>query len=230
MLRTIIVEDEIQSQKLLQHIIENYCPSLELIGKAVNKEQLVKLLGNASPDLIFMAIELEDCNTFEILEKMTTIHFHIIFTTPYQHFAYKAFEFEAVDYLLKPYCQKDVIKAVDKFKRKRIDINVINLINHLISSETNNQEIKKLKVNTTNGMTFVPIEDVIRVEADGAYVQLYLKNGECHIMSKNLKELEAVLPCRMFFRTHSKHLINMKQVSGFNSEDGGHVVMSNNKF
>ncbi|MEE9439638.1 MAG: response regulator, partial [Saprospiraceae bacterium] len=116
MIRTMIIEDEIASQNLLKTIIEDYCPKLELIGIASTVPESQLLIDKLKPELVFLDINLKGRNAFELLEIIKGRKFKIIFTTASQEYAMQAFKVEAIDYILKPYNPKDIIRATSRIK------------------------------------------------------------------------------------------------------------------
>lgn len=227
MLRTIIVEDEFQSQELLSYIIQNYCPSLDLVGLASDQTELENVLNTAEPDLVFMDINLKDGNAFKVLDRMENMNFKIIFTTALQNFAIKAYEYQTVDYILKPYSPKDIIKAVDKARKEFISIEILNQLNRSINKTLTINVEKKISIRSMNGIRLINVSDINRLEADGAYCRVFINDESSEITCSNLKEMEAALPISSFFRVHNKHLINIHQIRAFNNEDGGYLLMNN---
>ena len=109
MLKTIIIEDEKSAQQLLRMILDEYCPKIDFQGHAPSFSEAIKLINQVEPDVIFLDIALEDCDAFDILNAIAYNQYKIIFTTAYEEHAHRAFRYEAIDYILKPYTSKDVI-------------------------------------------------------------------------------------------------------------------------
>lgn len=114
MLRAIIVENEIDAYNLLKSLVEEFIPRIMLVGHATSIKTAKNLIESLSPELIFLDIELDDGNAFELLDSMPNLESKIIFTTAYNQFALDAFQYNTIDYLLKPYAQEEIIKAVNK--------------------------------------------------------------------------------------------------------------------
>src|SRR5262249_25707248 len=113
-LRAIIVDDEPDSVKLLQLQLEQYCPEVEVIAAYNDPVQAVKEIEGLHPDVLFLDIEMPVMNGFELLEMILHFDFSVIFVTAYNLFAFKAFRFNALDYLVKPFDKKELIEAVMK--------------------------------------------------------------------------------------------------------------------
>ncbi len=224
-IRTLIIEDEVDAQNLLSKIVREYCPDLEMVGIADSLSSAKKMITTKMPDLVFLDIELKDGNAFMLLEDIKQRNFKIIFTTAYEEFALKAFRYEAIDYIMKPYSPKDVITAVSRVKKKKYDETIYNRLDFLVKQSTRNQP-QKISIPSSEGVTILNVSDVIRIEADRAYCYIYTSDSMKTMVSKPLKEIEESLPPDLFFRSHSGHLINMEYVSKYISEDGGYILMT----
>lgn len=222
-LRTMIVEDEHHAQQLLTHIIEDYCPMLSVVGHAANVSDGIQAINNLKPDLVFFDVELGVDRSFEILNQVEHSTFQIIFTTAHDKYAFQAFQYEAIDYILKPYVPKDVIKAIEKVKKA----NRIEGIFHRFESLTKrgNSPTRRIPIPTNEGLTLIHVKDIIRIVADRAYCKIYSTDNQKLFATKSLGEVETLLPPSTFFRTHTSHLINLDYVKKYIKEDGGSVVM-----
>jgi len=226
MLKAIIIEDEKTAQKLLQRILNDYCPKVNFTGQASHLSEAVNLIETSKPDVIFMDIDLADCNAFEILESISFSDYQIIFTTAYQEYAHKAFRYEAIDYILKPYAPKDVISAIDRIKTKDYDKSILN---RLTSVVPNNKSSSKICISTSKGIMVIQQADIINVEADGSYSRVFTREDSMIMCSKGLKDIEARLSSREFIRIHQSHLVNINHIREYIKENGGLVTMSDGK-
>jgi two-component system LytT family response regulator len=220
MVKTVIIEDEIASQELLSQIIKDYCPTLKLIGIASSLTDSVKIIKDKSPQLIFMDIELEETNAFQILDKLNIGNLNIIFTTAYEQYALRAFKYDIIDYLLKPYSPKAVIKAVAKATKHFT-------IQEKKSNKSHRENHGKLSVATSHGYSFIDINEIIRIEAEEGYCQIYMINDKKCLANKTLKDIENNLPQSFFYRSHISHIINLKFAKEYIKEDGGFIVLKN---
>ena len=226
MKKVIIVEDEKASQELLESFISEYCPQLSVIGIYSKKNEIINALSSNEPSIVFFDIELEDCTAFEVLEELDEIKFKIIFITAYKNYAYRAFKYKAIDYLLKPFSPQEFIAAVDKTTSQDISLDLLKKIGASLQEKKERGNLR-ISIPTFKGITIVSIKDIIRAEADGSYCRLILNNADSLIVSKKLKELEELVENGTFFRVHASHLINVHNVSEYLKEDGGQVIMSN---
>ena len=161
-----------------------------------------------------------------MLEKLTSIDFEIIFITAYDEYAFRAFEFNALDFLLKPVNFKKLISAVEKVKKK-IKIKEENLhLKNLVSNFQRENGEQRIALPMEEKTEFVAIKDIIRCQADSNYTQFFLTDGRSILVSKTLKEFELALDQSNFYRVHNSHLVNLARVKAYTKRDGGYLEMS----
>jgi len=117
-LRTVIIDDEPDAVNFIQSIVQEYCPQLEIVGKAHSIKDGSKLIIEKTPDLVFLDVEMPHGTGFDLLGNFPEKTFDVIFVTAFNHYAIKAIKFSAVDYILKPININEFIKAVDKVQEK----------------------------------------------------------------------------------------------------------------
>lgn len=226
-LKIIIVEDEKNSREGLKNLLSEFCPTTEVIGMASNVDEGLKLIKELEPDLLLLDIEMQSATGFDLLEKVADIRFDVIFTTAYEQYAIKAIKFSAMDYLLKPIDIKELIQAVERVQNKRSNGASNQQVKYLLENlQAAPSKINKITLSTSDGMVFLPVSEIIRCEAQGAYTQFNLKNGKKILVSKNLKEYELLLHDYKFLRVHNSHLINLEEVGRYVKADGGYAVMN----
>lgn len=227
MIRTLIVEDEIASQELLSTIVNEYCPYLQLVGMAENIDVAAQLIKETKPDLVFLDIHIGHQTGFDLLDMVTEKEFKVIITTAHDEYALKAFKYEAIDYILKPYTPKDVINSVQRIKEKLEQSKAFLKIEKVIKENFQTKETGKISIPTSEGLKVFKLDNITRIEGSGAYCRIFFLDTKAHLISKSLKELEAILPSNQFFRVHDSHVINMKHVKEYRKEDGGVVILEN---
>ncbi len=225
MLKTIIVDDEIDAVNFIESIIAEYCPKIEVVGKAHSAREGVKLINEKEPDLVFLDVEMPHGSGFDLLSHFPQKTFEVIFITAFNHYAIKAVKFSAVDYILKPINISEFIEAVKKVEagrqeKKDRNFNFDTLLENLRSSMPS-----KLAIPTSDGMEYLNTNEIVRVEADRSYSWFFLNDGRKFLVSRNLKEYQELLSDRNFFRTHNSHLINLSFVKKFIRQEGGYIQM-----
>ena len=221
-LKAIIIEDEIAATNLLSKIIRDYCPQINLVGDASNIATGIELIEKSHPELVFLDLRLQDKLSFEILDQIQDRAFYLIITTAYDEYAVKAFKYDAIDYILKPYVPKDIIAAINRVVEKKQSLSVFKKL-HALLDQSKKEE--RISLATNEGIRLCKADEILRMEADGSYCKVYLKD-ETLILSKPLAEIERNLPKEIFLRVHKGHTINKNYVKSFKNADGGYIEMS----
>lgn len=212
MLKTIIIDDEAKARRILESFITEYCPQLQIAGIAEDVVQGVKLIQKQKPDIVFLDIEMPGFNGFQLLEFFDEISFEIIFVTAYSEFALKAFQVSAVDYLLKPVQIDQLIKAVEKAEKIRGN-SLIKERLETLKANLEEQKIKKIVVPVSEGNLFIDLNEITHLKAEGSYVNIFLKDGNKILVSRNIKDYETQLTGEEgFFRTHRSFLVNVRYI------------------
>jgi two-component system LytT family response regulator len=225
--KALIVEDEVRSREFLQNLVKEFCPEISVEGTAGNVEEAVSFINTRQPDIVFMDIEMQTGTGFDVLQQVKQHNFHVIFTTAYDHYAIKAIKFSAVDYLLKPInleeLQQAVAKAVENINKKAATNKIELLIKNLKRASGEDYSIG---LSTSEGVEFIQLQNIVRLEANGPYTTFFMKDGYKIMVSKNLKEYEMLLSDHGFFRVHNSHMINLKEVRKMIKTDGGYAIMN----
>lgn len=229
MIRTIIIDDESDAREALRMALERYCPDVEILKSCTTPEEGIQSIRELQPHLVFLDVQMPHLSGFDLLAEIGEIDFVVIFVTAYNHYAIKAIKFSALDYLLKPVDPDDLVRAVQKAKnwhfRKENNFRYQSVL-----SNVKNQQYKmdKLAIPDSEGIIFVETANIICCKADGNYTMLYLSGGKSILVSKLLKDFEAILSNHGFSRVHHAALINMKHIQKYVKGDGGYVQLSEN--
>ena len=229
MIRTIIIEDELVSRDMLTLMLQRYKNDIELVDACSNPADGIESIAKHQPDLVFLDIQMPKMNGFDMLQKIGSINFEVIFTTAFDQYAINAIRISALDYLLKPVDDEDLAAAIDKcrerMKLKSPQLQFENLFNNLTNK---NPLDKTLALSASDGISFVKMADILRVEANGRYAKFYLLNKETILVSKTLGDFEEVLSANQFFRIHDSAIVNLNHVKKFIRGDGGTIILSDN--
>lgn len=227
-MKALIIDDEIHCSESLRFLLNKYHADVKIVDEANDPIQAIGLIAVHKPEVIFLDIEMPHLNGFELLSKLETIDFEIIFTTAYDEFALKAIKVNALDYLLKPIGVEDLQKAIEKV-RTRLGESLPNLeanamLNYMIPRTNGNS---KIALPTMEGLEFTTVSSIIRCESDNNYTDVHLENGKCLTISKTLKEIQNLLKDHSFCRIHASHLINLNHIQKYQRGAGGLVIMAN---
>ncbi len=222
-LRTIIIDDEPDSVKLLQAELTQNCPQVDIIGAYTSSVKASRDIETLQPDLLFLDIEMPVMNGFEILEKILHLNFSVVFITAYNQYALKAFRFNALDYLVKPIDTNELIEAVAKAE-KRIKPTSSQLT--MLQKQLRGEPVTKIAIPGQHGVTFIDLNEIVFGEASDNYSKLILTDGRQFLISKTLKDVQEVLEEEHFLRVHRQYIINLNHVKQFNRNEGI-LTMSN---
>ncbi|MCW3085585.1 MAG: hypothetical protein JWP12_2951 [Bacteroidetes bacterium] len=223
-MRTIIIDDEKKGREILQKLISQYCPDLEIVALAADAEEAYRMINQEKPDVIFLDIEMPNEDGFHLLQRFEEIKFQVIFTTAYDNYAVKAIKHHALDYLLKPIDIDELKLAVENLKKALTAKPAPDKYVDFLATKKHDYN-GRIALPIKDGIVYLAIPEIIRVESDGSYSTFYATDGKKYMVSKNLGEYEEVLPAKEFFRAHKSHLINMKKVKKYLRTDGNFVEM-----
>ena len=228
MLKAIIIDDEPYCCETLVTLLQEYCPQVEVVGIFNNGREAIAPIRKNSPDLVFLDVEMPKMNGFEMLEQLSPVNFEIIFTTSYDQYALKAIRFSAIDYLLKPVDQEELVTAVQKViqrNQKPIAQQLEILMQKIHHPST---PISKLAMPTIEGLQMIEVDLIISCESDSNYTILHLKDKKKKVISSSLKEIEELLEDHSFCRVHRCYLVNLNEVEKYVKGEGGYLVMTDN--
>jgi len=225
-IRSIIVEDEKSSTLTLMRLLEKYCPEVEVIFTATTVKDAISKIDKTNPDLIFLDIGLPDGDGFNVLNEVRSESFEVIFTTAYDHYAIKAFEFSAIHFLLKPIDYKDLQVAVKRFINHQSKTELSKKFQ--ILKEHLNNKPESIILPSADGLEIYKIDEIVRCEANDNYTSFHLANKKIIVMSRSLNNYETMLENLNFARIHQKHLINIKYIRKINKGKYWTLTMSDN--
>jgi two-component system LytT family response regulator len=203
MIRAVIVDDERLARNELRKLLTDH-PHIEVIGEAANADEAIEVIEKLSPDLIFLDIQMPGKTGFDLLTEMQKTP-EVIFTTAYDEFALKAFEVNALDYLLKPIDPKRLLDAIQKLQF------VEDKPEHILLNRSILSENDQVFVKDGEKCWFVRLSDIRLFESVGNYAKIYF-NVQKPLILKSLNALEERLDEKVFFRANRKHIINLRLI------------------
>lgn len=204
-IRTIIVEDSRLARNELKELIKLH-PELDVVGEAENVDTAFALINELKPHLIFLDINMPEKDGFELLEMLDEVPV-VVFTTAFDEYAIKSFEYNALDYLLKPINDKRFGDAVQKIKEKISDDEkeVSSTADHLLNEES------QIFIKDGEKCWLVKIGEIFLFEIVGNYTRVYFKDCK-PLIYKSLHQVEERLPQNVFFRANRQQVINLKYI------------------
>ncbi len=198
-MKALIIDDERLARKELTNLLADH-KNVEIIGEAVNADDAFEKIDELKPDLIFLDVQMPGKTGFELLEMLDSVPM-VIFTTAFDQYALKAFDVNAMDYLMKPIqperLNESLVKAAEVFKEKK-------------PGKENKELTLEDQVFVKDGdkCWFVKLSNVRLFESDGNYIKVYFDNYK-PMIHKSLNALDEKLDSRSFFRASRKHIINL---------------------
>lgn len=227
-MKAVLIDDSAQARKLLRLMLMEYAPDFVLKGEAENVDEGLAIIEKQQPDVVFLDIEMPGKTGLQLAEELMrrNIPAAIVFTTAYNAYAIQAFRLSAIDYLLKPIQEEQLEEAIEKLRQmKTQQDNQIKL--EALTRNLREPQSKVLCVPTQGGNEYIPLDEIIFLEADGSYVRIVCTNGRDRIVSKNLKYFENALEdAPQFQRSHRSFLVNMDFLS-FHSKSDGNLHLKN---
>lgn len=223
-IQAVLVEDEKKSMLTLLNLLEKYCPEVKVIATAGSVEEGLSVIRQFSPELVFLDIAMPDGDAFDLLNQLEEIDFDIIFTTAFNEYAIKAFDFAALHYLLKPINYSDLMEAVHRYQRAKTDHLITERIQVL--NQSLQQNYVKISLPTTDGLIILDLDKIIRIEADSNYCQFHMEDQSSVVVSRHMSFFENILSELNFCRVHHTHMVNLRFVKKYTKGRGGIITLS----
>jgi two-component system LytT family response regulator len=202
--RVLIVEDEAHARHYLRELLEGE-PLVEVVGESPNGVQGAQQIRELSPDIVFVDIQMPGLDGFGMIDQIAGSRPPLfVFVTGYSDYAVRAFEIEAVDYLCKPFDKERLSISIERAVRR---------LNSAVPGIAGNQWLTRLSIKDDERILFVPVDEIIWIEAANKYVVVYTAAGS-HISRQTIQGLEDQLNPREFVRTHRSTLVRKAAVRG----------------
>ncbi len=218
MIKALIVDDEQSGCIMLQHLLNDFCPDVQVLGTANSVAAAVESISARQPNLVFLDIKMPLGDGFDLLKHFRPGSFQVIVTTAHESYAVRAFRVAATDYLLKPIDPDELQAAMAKFRS--------TLGRSANDSGRQGDPADQVAVPTLQGYTVLKLSDIIRLDAEGVYTTLHLADGSSILVSTNIGELDQRFAGRGFYRVHNSHVVNLRHVLHFIRSGAGYLVMS----
>ena len=227
---TILIDDEPNALEVLRLEIERHLPELTIDATFDRPLEALDYVREHPPDLLFLDVEMPRLSGFQLLQQLgDAVDFAVIFTTAYDDFALRAFRVGAADYLQKPIDPDELREAVRRVAQRRTTRISRGQINQLLEAiqQQETEGRRKVMLPTSAGGEFVRLSDILYCKSDSNYTHIVLHDRKPLLVSRTLKDVEALLPESVFLRVHHGFTINLDRVLRFVRQDGGYLVMDN---
>lgn len=230
-IKAILVDDEARALTSLEKLLGMHCPDVGVIGSCRDADEAVEMFRLLQPDLVFLDISMPGKDGFELLQSLPRIPFEIIFVTAYNQYVLQAFQFSAVDYILKPVDYRLLVGAVDRAVQRieqKAGTQHIETLLHNIRIPDNPRK-RKLCVPSLRGFQVFESQDILYCEANSNYTNIHFLNRPAILASKPLLEYETLLQDSGFVRIHKSYLVNLDHIKEYVKGEGGSLILSNGK-
>lgn len=223
-MRVLIVDDEpLARERVRRHLRDE--PGVEIVGEAGNGREAVAAIEEQKPDLVFLDVQMPEMNGFDVLEALNENKIPaIVFTTAYDKYAIQAFEFHALDYLLKPFTRERFRRAVrharEQLENARqsgsIDERLVSLLENLKAKKY----LERIVVKSSGRVFFIKTDEIDWIEAAGNYLKLHV-GRDAHLIRETMQSIEAKLDPEKFFRIHRSALVQIDRIKELHPLFGG---------
>lgn len=230
-IKVVLVDDEI-SPRIIARSYLSEIENIVIVGEASNVAEAKLVIDTMRPDLVLLDIQLGNQTGFDLLKNYKELFFKVIFITAFEQFALAAIKAGALDYLLKPIDETELINAVKKVTQTNFSSHESIAVAHDILV---NKRTDRISLSANDGYHVVWLKDIVFCSASGNYTTFHLINNKQIVISKIIKEYEELLPTENFLRVHQSYLVNMNYVEKFTKDhllilqNGAEVMVASRK-
>lgn len=227
----ILVDDEHAGRVVLTELLTKFCPDVNILAECDNINEAYKEITNRQPELVFLDIQMPGGDGFELLRKFSDINFDVVFVTSFDKYAINAIKFSALDYLLKPVDIEDLVKSVEKVRKRKEEREkpkewVLNLLNNMDEAATE----KKIVIHHQDKVKLINLSDIICFEAESNYTHIFTSDGQKYTPARLLKDFEEFLEKHdNFIRVNKKAIVNLDYVTEYSKGEPHILFLKNGK-
>ena len=222
MIKAVIIDDNSNAVELLRILLQQYCTNVQVVGSTSQPHLAAKLINDLQPNLVFLDVKMPGLSGFDVLVQLQNHQqaFDVIFTTAYDEFAIKAIKFSAFDYLLKPINPIELTASIERLlsQRKLKPESSDKMIHFLENIQKENDNERSLALSGSTETIYIPLQNIIRLQAERNYTKLFFTNRSPFLSSKTLKEFDQLLNNNRFIRIHKSHLVNISFIQSYIKE------------
>jgi len=224
-MKAIIVDDEPAVRNIISTLLNDSFRDITVSAQAGSVQEGFAAVTEHQPDLLFLDVELPDGLGFDLLKKLSPVHFRTIFITGHQEYALDAIKVSALDYILKPIDLDELSVAITRARE---------IINHeeeqlkmqaLSENLAGKKVLKRIILRTSDALQLIAVSDIVRAEAESNYTHFHLAGGKHIMVSRTIKDYETMLSGSGLIRVHQSHIVNLNHIDKFFKHDGGYLQM-----
>jgi two-component system LytT family response regulator len=228
-MKAIIVDDEEKSAELLQLKLARFCPEVQVVQLFTDATTVTDYISKHPPDIVFLDIEMPQVDGLNIARQIKDST-EIVFVTAYEKYSIEALRIAVLDYLLKPVNEDDLKHCISRLQEKMQQKKKAGemAVPHAAATELRkiNTRFDKIALPTLEGVHFINIRDIIRVESESNYSIFFFTDKRKMVVSKTLKQVEELLEPYNFYRPHKSHIVNIDYVTKYIRGEGGTIRMN----
>lgn len=218
----IIVDDEQLARQIIRKYLEDF-PGIEVVAECTNGFDAVKNIQALSPQLVFLDIKMPKLDGFEVLEVLDHLP-AVIFSTAHDEFAIKAFELNAIDYLLKPYSRERFASAVSKALERIHSETTPAKDLEPVKEQLYANSLERVVIKNGSNIKIIPVSSINYIEAQDDYVMIYTTEGR-HLKQQTMRYYENCLDSAKFIRVHRSYIVNIQQIKQIEPYEKDSFVM-----
>jgi two-component system LytT family response regulator len=227
MIHTVLADDELLARQKLRQLLRSE-PEIKIVGEGATAAQTIELVRATKPQLLFLDIQMPGMDGFDVASELRVSEVspmpHIIFTTAHDQYALRAFEIQAMDYLLKPFTQERLSHAVERARKE-----ILHVVQHpgggVVASRNGSRYTSRIVFKSRGRIIFLPVSDIRWISAEENYVRISTQH-ETHLLRETMAHLEEKLDPEMFLRVHRCSIVNLEHVKEVRTEhDGEYAVV-----
>ncbi len=224
--KVVIIDDEPLARSVVVEFIKDFS-QLQVVATCGDGFEGVKAIQEHQPDLIFLDVQMPKINGFEMLE-LVDDQPSVIFATAFDEYAIKAFEANAVDYLLKPFSKERFATAVNKWLEQQAGRTALNMPGLLDAASQTPAQSQRIVVKTGTKIKIIPTQDVFYLEAADNFVKVHTREG-AFLKNKTMAHFEQILPTQEFARCHRSYMVNLQEITRIEPyEKDSHIALLRN--
>lgn len=228
-IRAVLIDDEELSIASLSWQLKEFCPNVEVVNTFTSPTKAYEFLADKQDiTLCFLDIDMPEMSGFDFLELWQgTPPFDVIFTTAYNEFAIQAFKVSAVDYLLKPIDEEELITTIKKYSQNNHWNAKMHLLYQQLQLPQSPPYSARISVSTREGIHLIETKHILYLEAFKNYTSIFIEGKPTIVVSKTLKDIEQLLAPSVFLRVHQSYIVNWQKVITYQRGQGGTLILVN---